>query len=162
MRDTDVFQWLEATSLAVYIRQSHLLYPVIEIVHISGFILLVGSAFLFDLRLLGISKKIPVTDLARHLLPWSRRRLLLVIPSGLLLFMTQAVALSENRVFWMKLVLILLAFGNAAVFHRFTLSSVSRWDHEVQPPASAQAAGVISIILWTGVVTCGRFLAYLE
>ncbi len=162
MEEADVFKWLEATSLAVYIRQSRLLYPVIEIVHIAGFILLTGSAFVFDIRLLGISRKIHVADLARHVLPWSRRSLLLVIPSGLLLFITQAVSLSDNRVFWTKLVLILLAFGNAAYFHRFTLPSVSRWDHMQAPPRPARAAGIISIVLWTGVITCGRFLAYLE
>ena len=51
--------------LAVYIRQSPLLFPAIEIVHIVGFIFLVGSAFLFDLRLLGVAKKISVKDVAR-------------------------------------------------------------------------------------------------
>ena len=158
----EVFQWLEASSLAVYVRQSHLLYPAIEIVHIAGFILLTGSAFLFDIRLLGASKKIPVTDLARHLLPWSRRSLLLVIPSGLLLFMTQATSLSDNRVFWTKLILILLAFANAGFFHWVTFRNVSAWNHLQPTPAPAKAAGIISLVLWTGVIMCGRFLAYLE
>jgi hypothetical protein len=162
MQETDVFEWLEAIPLAVYIRQSHVLYPVIEIVHIVGFIVLTGSAFLFDIRLLGVSKKIPVTDLAKHLLPWSRRSLLLVIPSGFLLFMTQATSLSDNRVFWTKLVLILIAFANAGYFHRFTFQTVSRWDHLLPTPRPAKAAGIISLVLWTGVITCGRFLAYLE
>ena len=116
MNVTDMFEWLESSSLAGYIRHSHLLYPVIEIIHIIGFVFLVGSAFLFDFRLLGVSKKIPVTDLAKHLLPWSRRSLLLVIPSGFLLFMTQATSLGYNKVFWTKLILILLAFLNAGFF----------------------------------------------
>lgn len=162
MQGMDVFEWLEATPLAVYIRQSHLLYPAIEIIHIAGFIILTGSAFLFDIRLLGVSKKIPVTDLARHLLPWSRRSLLMVVPSGFLLFMTQATSLSDNRVFWTKLILILLAFGNAGFFHRYTFQSVPAWDHLQPAPAAARAAGIISIVLWSGVITCGRFLAYLE
>lgn len=162
MQETDVFEWLEAAPLAVYIRQSHLLYPAIEIVHIAGFILLAGSAFLFDIRLLGVSRSIPVSDLARHLLPWSRRSLLLVIPSGFLLFMTQATSLSDNRVFWTKLLLIILAFANAGYFHRFTLKDVSSWDRLMPTPAAAKAAGLISLLLWTGVITCGRLLAYLE
>src|SRR5690606_12713426 len=162
MQGADVFEWLEAAPLAVYIRQSHLLYPVIEIIHIAGFIVLTGSAFLFDIRLLGVSKKIPVTDLAKHLLPWSRRSLLLVVPSGFLLFMTQATSLSDNRVFWTKLVLILLAFAHAGYFHRYTFQSVPAWDHFQPTPAPAKAAGIISLVLWTGVITCGRFLAYLE
>lgn len=162
MQATSVFEWLESNPLAVYIRQSHLLYPTIEIVHIVGFILLTGSAFLFDIRLLGVSTRIPVTDLARHLLPWSRRSLLLVIPSGLLLFMTQATSLQDNRVFWTKLVLIVLAFANAGYFHRVTFQQVEAWDRLHPTPTAAKAAGLISLVLWTGVITCGRFLAYLE
>ena len=162
MKGTDVFEWLEASSLAVYVRQSHFLYPVIEIIHIVGFIFLVGSAFLFDFRLLGISTRIPVTELAKHLLPWSRRSLLLVIPSGLLLFITQATELSHNKYFGIKLVLILLAFSNAGYFHRYTFRTVSDWDQFQPTPQPAKAAGIISLILWTGVITCGRFLAYFE
>lgn len=162
MMETDVFEWLEASALAVYISRSHILYPVIEIIHIVGFVFLVGSAFLFDLRLMGISKKIPVTQLAKHLLPWSRRSLWLVIPSGFLLFITQATGLSHNKFFGIKLILILLAFANAGYFHRYTFNTVSGWDRLQPTPLAARAAGVISLILWTGVITCGRFLAYFE
>ena len=162
MKEANVFEWLESSALAVYISHSHMLYPVIEIIHILGFILLVGSAFLFDLRLLGISKNIRVTALAKHLLPWSRRSLVLVIPSGFLLFMTQATSLSTNRVFGLKLILIVVALSNAGLFHRFTFRSVSDWDHLQPAPAAARAAGMISILVWAAVITCGRFLAYLE
>ena len=123
--NAEVFEWLEASSLASYIRQSHILYPVIELLHILGFVFLAGSAFLFDFRLLGISKKLPVTALARHLLPWSRRSLLIVVPTGVLLFMTEATTLGANRILGIKLTLILLALANAAYFHRYTFKTVS-------------------------------------
>lgn len=162
MGEVDIFQWLENSALAVNIRHSHILYPVIEIVHIFGFTVLVGSAFLFDLRLLGLSKGIPVTHLARHLLPLSRLSLLLVIPSGFILFMTQATSLSTNDVFWTKVSLILLAFLNAGFFHLFTFRDVDRWDIFQPTAAAAKVSGIISIILWVGILSCGRFLAYLE
>jgi hypothetical protein len=162
MGESEVLHWLEGSTLAVYIRHSHLLYPVIETVHILGFIVLVGSAFLFDLRLLGISKQIPVTALARHLLPWSRRSLWFVLPSGVLLFMTQATSLGNNMVFGVKLILIALAFANAGIFHQFTWKGVTEWDQHKGTILPAKVAGMVSIILWTGVITCGRFLAYLE
>src|SRR5688572_7373729 len=151
MQGTDVFEWLEYSSLAVYIRQSPLLFPAIEIVHIVGFIFLVGSAFLFDLRLLGIAKKLPVKDVADYVLPWSRRSLLLVVPSGLLLFISQAKALSTNGVFGLKLILILFAFTNAGIFHRFTFRSVSNWP-VTETPVGAKAAALISLVLWTSVI----------
>jgi hypothetical protein len=153
------FEWLEQSSLAVYIRNSPWLFPAIEVAHIAGFVVLVGSAFLFDLRLLGIAKNLPVKDVADYVLPWSRRSLVIVVPSGLLLFITQAHALSTNAVFGLKLILILIAFANAAIFHRFIFHSVSSWSAS-GTPGGAKANAIISLVLWTAVITCGRFIAY--
>ena len=159
MRAADVFERLAHTDLAVSIRQSSWLFPAIEIVHIVGFIFLVGSAFLFDLRLLGVARKLSVKDVANYVLPWSRRSLLLVVPTGLLLFISQAKELSTNGVFGLKLILILIAFTNAGIFHRFTFPSVSNWSTSVTPTA-AKAAAIISLVLWMSVITCGRLIAY--
>jgi hypothetical protein len=159
MQAAEMFEWLEYTSLAVYIRQSPWLFPAIEIFHIVGFIFLVGSAFLFDLRLLGIARKLPVKDVADYVLPWSRRSLLIVVPTGLLLFISQAKALSTNGVFGLKLILILIAFSNAGIFHRFTFPSVSNWSTS-ETPIAAKAAAIISLVVWTLVITCGRLIAY--
>ena len=74
--------WLESTGLALAMRQWMWLYPAVEILHILGFIVLVGAAFMFDLRLLGWSRDLPVAGMARHLLRWARASLLLVVPTG--------------------------------------------------------------------------------
>jgi hypothetical protein len=78
--------WLEATGLAVAMRQWLWLYPIVEILHIISLAVFVGAAALFDLRLLGVSRTLPVTALASHLLPWARASLLLIVPSGLMMF----------------------------------------------------------------------------
>jgi hypothetical protein len=153
-------QWLEQSPWSLAIRQSTWLYPALEIVHITGIVLLVGSAFLFDIRILGFSTKIPVSSLERHLLTWSMRALILVIPSGLLLFITNAVALAHNPFFHTKLILIGVAAVNAWVFHTITLQSVSGWDISTPSPALAKLAAAVSIITWIGVIACGRLLAY--
>src|SRR4029453_2913920 len=64
--------WLEATAAATAMRQWLWLYPIVEILHIIGFVVLVGSAAMFDLRLLWLSRPVPVTGMERHLLPWPR------------------------------------------------------------------------------------------
>lgn len=159
MQLDEVFEWLDRSYLALSIRQSPLLFPVIEIIHIIGFVFLVGSAFLFDLRLLGFGKRISVKDVADYVLPWSRSSLIFVVPSGFLLFISQAKALSGNGVFGLKLILILFAFINAGIFHRFTFPSHAHWQTSGTPPG-AKAAAVISISLWITVITCGRLIAY--
>ncbi|GGH22129.1 DUF6644 family protein [Dyadobacter endophyticus] len=153
-------EWLEKSAWAVSIRQSLWLYPALEIVHILGIVLLVGAAFLFDLRLLGFSRNLPVTGLSKHLLPWSQRGLILIIPSGLLLFITNAQALGADPVFWTKVGLILFAGLNVFVFHRFVYEPFKFRGASGDMPGMARLCAGISIVVWVAVVTCGRLLAY--
>ena len=152
---------LETSGFAQAMRHWLWLYPIVEIVHILGFVLLIGAAVMFDLRLLGISARIPVSDLARHLLPWSRVGLLAVAVSGISMFSAHATEWIANPAFWVKLSLIALAGLNAWTFHRFTFPSVAAWDRHASAPAAARVSAVASLALWAGVVTCGRLLAYL-
>jgi hypothetical protein len=152
---------LESSGFAAAMRHWLWLYPIVEILHILGFVLLVGAAVMFDLRLLGVSRRIPVSDLARHLLPWSRTGLLLVVPSGIAMFTAHATEWIANPAFWVKLTLIALAGLNAWLFHRGTFRSVAGWNQHASAPAAARASAVTSLLLWTGVISCGRLLAYL-
>ena len=152
--------WLESTALASAMRDWLWLYPTVEIVHILGFVVLVGAAVMFDLRLLGVSRRLPVVDLERHLLPWARLSLVLVALSGVLLFVTHATELGTSLVFRLKLLLMGAAGLNAAIFHRGAFQTVGAWNQQVQAPATAQVAAVLSLVLWTGVICCGRLLAY--
>lgn len=152
---------IESSGFAAAMRHWLWLYPVVEILHILGFVLLVGAAVMFDLRLLGISRRIPVSDLARHLLPWSRIGLLLVAPTGLAMFSAHATEWIANPAFWVKMSLIALAGLNAWVFHRWTFPWVAAWDRHAPAPTAARASALASLLLWMGVVSCGRLLAYL-
>jgi len=112
---------------------------------------------MFDLRLLGCGRSLPVQALARHLLPWSWFGLLLIVPSGLLMFSTQP-ELLDNRVFVLKLALIAAAGVNALAFHAGPWRSAEHWG--AAPPAPARLHGGASLLLWIGVIACGRLLAY--
>lgn len=152
--------WLEATPVAVAMRQWLWLYPIIEIVHIAGFVVLVGAAVMFDLRLLGVSRPLPVVEVERHLLPWARASLVLVVPSGLLMFAAHATEMATSPVFRLKLGLIGVAAVNAAVFHLGVFRSVAQWNRDTTAPSAARFAAVLSLVCWTGVLSCGRLLAY--
>ena len=133
------------------------LYPIVETVHIVGFSVLVGAVAMFDLRLLGFGRSLPVQALARHLLPWSWCALLLIVPSGLLMFSTHP-ELLDNRAFLLKLALIAAAGVNALVFHLGPWRAASRWP--AFPPPWARLHATLSLLLWVAVIACGRLLAY--
>jgi hypothetical protein len=153
--------WLEATGLGVAMRQWLWLYPVVEIVHLTGIVALVGAAAMFDLRLLGFSRRLPVSSMAAHLLPWARVGLAVVVPTGVMMFVAHATEMAGNPAFRVKLLLIGAALANAATFHRWPFRSVSRWDVAAPTPPAARFAAVASLALWIGVIACGRLLAYL-
>jgi hypothetical protein len=150
---------LEASGLGQAMRQWLWLYPSVEIVHITGIALLFGSIAVLDFRLLGLARSISVRSLARHVLPWTAGSFLLIVPSGLMMFVAHASDFIASPVFVVKMCLIMAGGVNAAVFHTGVFRTSEKWDSEV-PPAAARAAGAVSLLLWISVIACGRLLAY--
>ena len=152
---------VEALAIARAMRENLWLYPAVEIAHILGFVMLVGSVVMFDLRVLGLSKHIPVRALARHLLPWSVAALAIIVPTGLMMFSAHAADFISNRAFQVKMGLLLAAGINAAMFHTGPYQAVAAWDTQVRAPLTARLSVALSIAIWIGVIACGRLLAYL-
>ena len=151
---------IEASAFGQAMRQWLWLYPSVEIVHVTGIALLVGSIAILDLRLLGLSRSLPVRRLAAHILPWSIASFVLIVPSGLAMFVAHAGDLMSNPVFAVKMCLILLAGANAGILHAGVFRSAGQWDVDVMPPLAARAAAAASLLLWISVIACGRLLAY--
>ena len=76
------------------------------------------------------------------------------------MFVAHATEMAGNPAFRLKLLLIAAALANAGAFHRWPFRSVSRWDVEAPSPMTARFAAVASLTLWSGVIACGRLLAY--
>jgi len=152
---------VEQLAIAKAMREWLWLYPGVEIAHIVGFTILVGSVAMFDLRVLGLSKGIPVRRLSHHLLPWSVGALALIVPTGLLMFSAHASDFLTNRAFQLKMALLVAAGLNAAYFHVGPYQSVKSWDVDAPAPLAAKLSVALSLVLWLGVISCGRLLAYL-
>ena len=151
---------VEALPIARMMSESAWAYPVAETIHTVGFAILVGSVILFDLRVLGLSRNLPVRALSRHLLPWSLAALVLIVPTGFLMFLTQAMDLLASRTFQLKMGLLMAAGINAIIFRTGPYQSVASWDVGVAAPIGARLSVAASIVLWISIVACGRLLAY--
>lgn len=155
---------LEASAVGQAMRQWLWLYPAVEVVHILGIALLFGSIVVMDLRLLGVWNKVSVRPLAAQVLPWSAAAFLLIVPSGLLMFVAHASEFIASPVFAVKMCLIMAALLNVGIFHAVTFRTADVWDapemRNLKPPPSARLAGALSLVLWTSVIACGRLLAY--
>ena len=154
-----IFLALQESALGHAMRSSPALYPAVEILHIIGFVVLVGSILALDLRMLGLGRAIAIAPMAQLLLPLSRFGFLLAISMGFLLFSADASHVVRNPAFQAKLLLIAAALVNVVIAHRGPWRRVALWHGEA--PAGAKVTALVSLLLWLGVVCAGRLIAYM-
>jgi uncharacterized protein DUF6644 len=149
---------VEATGVARFMREALWAYPITEAAHIVGLALLFGSIVIVDLRLLGAGRKVPAAALVGYAVPWSLAGFVLAAGSGLMMFTAHASDFLSERVFLLKMALIVVAGVNAALLR----IGVARraWNIDQPFPARVRIAAALSIALWIGVIACGRLLAY--
>lgn len=151
-------EWLQATPLAVSISENW--FPAVESVHVIALALVVGTIFIVDLRLVGLSTpSLGLRYLAERVTPWTWKAFLLAAITGGLLFAANATTYYDNVPFRIKLVLLALAGINMAYFQLVTFRNVAQWDTG-KPAAAARFAGVLSLVLWTGVIISGRWIGF--
>lgn len=148
-----------AEALSQAIRSHPWLYPAAETVHLWGMALVAGSAILFDLRVLGVSRGATVPAAARLLLPFSLLGLLLVVPAGMTLFAADPFATLANAGFRLKMLLLCAAAANAVAFHLGPAGAALKPD-AAAVPGIARAQSALSLLLWLGIIAAGRSIAY--
>lgn len=157
----DLCQWLQNTPWGVGIRESTLMFPVIEGTHAIGIALSVGVLLIMDLRLAGVlMRREPVSEISNQLMPWSLGGFVIMFITGALLFWSQAMKAYGSIFFRIKLALLVLAAINALVFELKLRRSIATWDTAEKPPFRVRMAGVMGIALWAGVIAAGRTMAY--
>ena len=153
--------WLEASPVAVMVRESAYGFPIIVGLHILGITLSVGTLVWFDLRLLGVSMVgYKASMMYRRLMPWMLTGFALMFITGFMLLAGFATAAYENVYFRIKIAAMLLAALNAFAYHRYTERRIADWDDAAAPPTGARIAGLVSICVWMCVIIAGRMMSY--
>jgi Family of unknown function (DUF6644) len=157
----DFANWLAATRWSTSLHESLYLYSWLESSHVLALILSLGLLFIIDLRMLGlIFKRVPASDIAARLHKPMIAAFIYMFISGILLYIAIPVRTTHSIWFRTKMVLLLAAGINAWLFNRHLTRSHATWDLAAVPPRSTRFAAGLSLALWTGIVICGRFIAY--
>jgi hypothetical protein len=156
-----LFADLEASPIGTTMRESLFWLPVVNAIHIAAIVVVFGTIFLVDLRLIGIQGMTrPFTRVASDLLRFTWVAFALAAVTGFLLVSANATTFYVNTQFWIKMVLLMLAGINMFVFEVITVRKVSEWDTAATTPPAARIAGILSLTLWAGVVIFGRWIGY--
>ncbi len=156
----EFWTWLESLPLSEHIGFTWW-FPLLESIHVLAVSLVVGSILMVDLRLLGVAaRRYAASHMNRELIPWTWGAFCVAAVTGTGMFITRASAYLDNPAFEIKLVLLLLAAVNMAVFQFWTFRKIADWDTAAVVPVKARVAGATSLLLWTGVVLAGRWVGH--
>ena len=157
----ELLQWLKETGFATAIRENGSLFPWIESVHVLAITILIGSIGLLELRLIGLtSLNRSVSRVLKDILPITWVAFAVSVVSGFLLFSSNAPTYAGNAFFLSKLALLAGAGLNAFGFHAFVERSIAKWDSASRTPIPARLSGIFSLVMWVGIVVCGRWVGF--
>ena len=158
----EFIQALQDMSLPTALRESALVFPVILSLHLTGMGLFGGMILMTDLRLLGIAMtKRPVSEVVNGLRPWKHLGLTLTATCGILILWSKVAIYYPNPYLRIKLARFVAIIIHALVF-RPVYRNVASLDTAPVIPGRAKAAAVLSLVLWLGVLTAGRWIGYWE
>ena len=159
MGDTELllplFQWAEATMPGRFVRESLWLFPVLEAIHLVGLAVLGGALLIVDLRLLGFGLKgSTIEKIDRHARPWLLTAITVLLVTGVLLFLSEAIKCYYNNSFWVKITTLPFAIA-------FTLVVRERFARgAMYTTAYSRWIGSADLLLWFIVAAGGRWIGF--
>jgi uncharacterized protein DUF6644 len=158
---TQLMEWLQATSWAVFIHQTKWVFTTIEVIHVIAISAVISSIAVVDLRLLGLaSTRRPFSELSREILPYTWTAFVIAVITGSLMFISQAAQYFVTPTFWIKMAIMAAAGINMFIFEFITVRGVNEWDPTPSPPLPARLAGGISLACWVLVFVFGRWTGF--
>jgi hypothetical protein len=156
-----LLHWLNETAFSTHLRESDWTFSLIETVHVLSIAVMAGTIAIVDLRLMGVLfRQQRVSQLTVQVTPVTWTGFVLMVLSGILLFVAQPEKNAANPAFQAKAVLLVLAGLNLIVFHRLVFRGVAAWDERPKPPLAVRLSGGASLALWTTIIVLGRLIAY--
>jgi hypothetical protein len=151
------FEWLQDLPFSMWIAGSESLwsFPFVLFMHAIGMGLSVGSAFVICLRLVGVGRPLPVSSL-RVLFKIFWGGFFLNLVTGSILFAAHATTTGYIPLYYAKLTLI--AVGMVLSLPIRTFVDGERSDGII--PGRVKGLAALSLLVWVGVITAGRLIAY--
>jgi hypothetical protein len=152
-----VFQSLEGSAIGNMIRSSLWAFPVIEAFHLVAFAILGGTVLITDMRLLGIAMRSqPTREVEREARPWLLGSLVVIMTTGIMLFLSEAVKCYYSFPFKVKITCLVLAIVYTVTLHRRVASA----DDTTIGPVKGRLAALVSLALWGAVAWGGRWIGF--
>jgi hypothetical protein len=151
------FQWCEASAIHNAIANSLWAFAVIESVHLLALAAIGGAVLVVDMRMLGLGlRHQSIAEVARSAFPWMVGSLLVMLATGIALFLSEPLKCYYSTPFWLKMSSLALAIVFTFTIRRY----VTRADEARMRPIFYKLVAVVSLGLWFGVGASGRWIGF--
>ena len=151
--------YLRYTPQGEFLRTARWGWPIFESLHFLGMSMLLGTVGVFDLRLLGFARRIPIAALHR-LIPIGIAGFVINLITGFCFLSATPDQYLFNLAFRWKVTFITIAGLNVMVFYARVFRRLLELPPDTPPPLAARIAGGVSLLAWIGVMSAGRLLTF--
>jgi uncharacterized membrane protein SirB2 len=150
--------WLSNTSVSLKIQTVLWIIPAVQTVHILCVSIVMASMAMLDLRLIGVAgKSQSISRMVTRLVPWVWRVLLILATTGAILIVGEPDRELLNWAFRTKMAMVATVSLITLLVQQLNKRDATFWENR---RIAAAAVGVVSLLLWVGIVTAGRLIAY--
>jgi uncharacterized membrane protein SirB2 len=150
--------WLSNTNFSMTIQTVAWIIPAVQTVHILCVSIVMSSMAMLDLRLVGVAgRSQPISRMVQRFVPWVWWTLPVLALSGSILIIGEPNRELLNPYFRTKMVLLATVILITLTVQLRNRSNAQFWETR---RAAAIVLGAVSLLLWVGIITCGRWIAY--
>lgn len=155
-------EWLSTTFLSVAIQNHNgWVIPTIQSIHIAGIGVVLGSAFMIYLRILGwAGADQTVRQTANRFLPWLTYGLWLMLITGILMVIGEPVRELVTFSFWLKMLLVAVSTAVAVSFQISLRKRERQWEETLIHRPSIKSLAIVTFLIWVCIIILGRLIAY--
>ena len=155
-------EWLSTTFLSVFIQNhNNWAIPAIQSIHIVGIGVVLGSAFMIYLRILGFAgmdQTLRQTEIRFG--PWLTGALYVMLATGILMVIGEPVRELVTFSFWLKMSLVAVSTMITILFRISLRKHEQRWEETLVKRRSIQGLVVLTFLIWVCIIILGRLIAY--
>jgi hypothetical protein len=156
-----IVQGIQASGPAEWMRTSVKAMPIVESIHVLAAASVFGTILIVDLRLLGFpNTRRSFTRISDEMLRFTWAAFFTAVITGGLMFAANAHTYFDNTAFRFKMLALLLAGVNMAIFQFVTFRTVAKWDQGTRAPLAGRVAGATSILIWVTIIFLARWIGF--
>ena len=154
----DFYTWAEHSALGEWMRSYSSLFAMVEVVHVFGITLLLGTLFTVNFRLFGFAlKSRPVSEIAEGLAPWTMGGYVLTFGTGIMLFSAEALKMHDNSLWAYKVAALFAGLILQLTASRF----ITKPGRAEASPITAKLTAAFSVLIWLATGMMARIIAFI-